>query len=92
MGKAKIRINIDFSNSDGETETHQVEVEAVLPESGPKLIDNVEKAILKANKEAIRQAIVLYFEELSKKKPERSKELMEVLSEQILPPIESMGK
>ncbi len=92
MGKCNIRINIDFNNSDGITESHQVEVEALLPESGPKIIDNVEKAILKLNKEAIRQAVVLYFEELSKKKPENSKELMAALSEQILPRIESMEK
>lgn len=92
MGKVNIRINIDLTNSEGETEAHQVEVEAVLPESGPRLIDNVEKAILELNKKAIRQAVVTYFEELSKKKPEKSKEIMEALSEQILPRIESMEK
>jgi len=92
MGKVNIRINIDLTNSDGKTEVHQVEVEAMLPESGPKLIDNVEKAILELNKEAIRQAVVVYFEELSKKKPEKSKEIMAALSEQILPHIESMEK
>lgn len=92
MGKVNIRINIDFTNSDGKTEAHQVEVEALLPESGPKLIDNVEKAILELNKEAIRQAVVSYFEELAKKKPETSKEIMAALSEQILPRIESMEK
>ena len=92
MGKVNIRINIDFKNSDGETEFHEVEVEAMLPDSGPKLIENVEKAILELNKEAIRQAVVVSFEELSKKKPEKSKELMAVLSEQILLHIESMEK
>jgi len=92
MGKVNIRINIDLTNSDGETEAHQVEVEAILPESGPKLIDNVEKAILKLNKEAIHQAVVAYFENLSKKKPKKSKELMAASSKQILPHIESMEK
>ena len=92
MGKVSIHINIDLTNSDGESEVHQVEVEAMLPESGPKLIDNVEKAILELNKEAIRQAVVVYFEELSKKKPEKNKEIMAALSEQILLHIESMEK
>jgi acyl-CoA reductase-like NAD-dependent aldehyde dehydrogenase len=92
MGKVNIRINVDLTNSEGETEAHQVEVEAELPESGPKLIDNVERAILELNKDAIRQAVVAYFEDLSKKKPEKSKEIMAALSEQILPRIESMEK
>ena len=61
-------------------------------ESGPRLIDNVEKAILELNKKAIRLAVVAYFEDLSKKKPEKSREIMEALSEQILPRIESMEK
>lgn len=84
MGKCNIRINIEIANSDGQLETHQVEVEAALPESGPKIIDNVEKAILELNKDAIRQAVSTYMEELSKKKPELSKEIEEVLYKQIL--------
>src|SRR5665648_648525 len=56
MGKCKISITIDLTNSEGEVESHPIEVEAVLPEEGTKLIDNVEKVILELNKEAIRQA------------------------------------
>jgi len=92
MGKCKIRINIDFTGLDGKTETHPIEVEAELPEDGLKLIDNVEKAILELNKDAIRQAVSTYLEELSKKKPELSKEIREALSKQTLLNIESTEK
>ncbi len=90
-GKVNICINIDLTNSGclciftmplsakKSCQNHQVLVEAMLPEAGPSLIDNVEKAILELNKEAIRQAVVVYFEELSKKKPEKSKEIMVAL-------------
>jgi actin-like ATPase involved in cell morphogenesis len=84
MGKCNIRINIEFTNSNGEMETHQVEVETVLPESGPKIIDNVEKTTLELNKDAIRQAVSTYMEELSKKKPELSKDIKEEVFKQIL--------
>lgn len=92
MKNVKFRINIDFTNDNGLTETHTIQVEAKLPEADTVSIDGVEKALLALNKEAIRQATVAYFEELSKKKPEKSKEITVALSEQILPRIESMGK
>ena len=88
----KFRINIDFTDDHGKTDTHTIQVEAQLSEIDAVSIDNVEKSLLALNKEAIRQAIVAYFEDLSKKKPERSKEILAALSEQILPHIESMGK
>ena len=50
MGKCKISITLDLTNSDGEVESHPIEVEAILPEEGTKLIDNVEKVILELNK------------------------------------------
>jgi len=84
MGKCKIRINIDFTGLDGKVESHPIEVEAVLPEDGINIIDNVEKAVIELNKDAIRQAVSTYLEELSKKKPELSKDIEEVLSKQIL--------
>lgn len=73
MGKCRISITIDLTNSDGEVESHPIEVEAVLPEEGTKLIDNVEKVILELNKEAIRQAASTYLEELSKKSLSQTK-------------------
>jgi len=92
MNNAKFRISIDFTGLDGQTETHSIQVEAKLPEGDAMSIDKVEKALLALNKEAIRQAIIAYFEDLSKKKPELNKHIEEVLSKQILPSIESMGK
>lgn len=92
MKHVKFRINIDFTDDHGLTETHTIQVEARLPETDAVSIDRVEKTLLALNKEAIRQAVVAYFEDLSKKKPERSKEITAALSEQILPRIESMGK
>lgn len=85
----KMKINIEITDNEGIAETHTIEVEAEIPENGDKLIDNVEKAILKLNKEAIRQAVEAYLEELSKKKPELRKPLMEELSRLIPPPTES---
>lgn len=92
MKHAKFRINIDFTDDNGELETHTIQVEAQLPENDAVSIDKVEKTLLALNKEAIQKAVVAYFEELSKKKPERSKEIKTALSEQILPHIESMEK
>lgn len=76
----KMQIQIKLIDKDGIEEIHPIEVEAEMPETGDYLIDHVEKAILKLNKEAIRLAIESYLEELSKKKPEMRKELMEELS------------
>jgi hypothetical protein len=88
----KMRINIEITDNEGIAETHAIDVEAELPETGDLLIDNVEKEILKLNKQAIRQAIEVYLEELSKKKPELRKPLMEGLSRLIPPPTESTEK
>lgn len=81
----KMQIVIKLTDKDGKVENHPIDVEAELPETGDNLIDNVEKAILKLNKVAIRLAIESYLEELSKKKPELRKELMAELS-RIMPP------
>lgn len=88
----KMKINIEITDNEGVAETHTVEVEAEIPETGDMLIDNVEKEILKLNKQAIRQAVEVYLEKLSKKKPKLRKELMEELSRLIPPPTESTGK
>lgn len=88
----KMKINIEITDNEGIAETHTVEVEAEIPENGDLLIDNVEKAILKLNKQAIRQAVEAYLEELSKKKPELRKPLMEELSRLMPPPTESTEK
>ncbi len=82
MGTVIISININLTNLDGELESHPIEVEAVLPEDGSNLIDNVEKAVLELNKDVIRQAVSTYLEEVSKKKPELSKDIEEALSKQ----------
>lgn len=92
MKTAKFRIQIDFTGVDDEMETHEISVEAQMPEEDANSIDKVEKTLLVLNKEAIRQAVVAYFEELSKKKPKWSKTIEEVLSKEILPLIESMEK
>jgi len=92
MKTAKFRIQIDFTGVDGEMENHEISVEAQMPEADAVSIDKVEKTLLALNKEAIRQAVVAYFEDLSKKKPELSKTIEEVLSKEILPHIESMEK
>lgn len=63
----KMKINIEITDNEGIAETHTVEVEAELPEHGDLLIDNVEKAALKLNKQAIRLAVEAYLEALSKK-------------------------
>jgi len=65
----KMQIVIKLTDKDGKVENHPIDVEAELPETGDNLIDNVEKAILKLNKVAIRLAIESYLEELSKKNP-----------------------
>jgi len=92
MGKCKMRISIDFMGLDDRVESHSIEVEAVLPEDGVNIIDNVEKTVLKLNKDAIRQAVSIYLEELSKKKPKSSKEIEEVLFKRMLLNTESTEK
>lgn len=87
-----MRIQITITDKDGKTEVHPIEVEGELPETGNLLIDNVEQAILQLNKSAIRAAIANYLEELSKKKPERRKELMAELSRLMPPPTGSTEK
>ncbi len=67
MAMCEIMINLKLTNPSGEVENHPVKVDVELPEFGPMLIDNVEKAILEANKDAIRRAVSTYLEELSKK-------------------------
>ena len=84
-----MRIQITITNQDGQTEVHPIDVEAALPETGDLLIDNVEQAVIRLNKAAIRAAIVQYLEELSKKKPEMRKQLMAELSRLMPSPTES---
>ena len=62
-----LRIQITLTNQDGHTEIHPVDIEAVLPETGDMLIDNVEQEILRINRDVIRTTISAYLEELSKK-------------------------
>ena len=62
-----LRIQITLTDQDGHTEIHPVDVEAVLPETGDMLIDNVEQEILRINRDVIRTTISAYLEELSKK-------------------------
>ncbi len=90
-GKVNICINIDLTNSGclciftmplsakKSCQNHQVLVEAMLPEAGPRLIDNDGKVIIELNKGVMRHAVLVHFEELSKKKPEKSKEIMVAL-------------
>lgn len=68
MAICEITFNFKLTNSNGEVENHSIKVDAELPESGPMLIDNVEKIMLESNKDAIRRAVATYLEELSKKK------------------------
>jgi len=88
----KMKINIEITDNEGIAETHTIEVEAEIPEHGDFLIDNVEKEILKLNKQAIRLAVEVYLEELSKKKPELREKLMAELSRLIPAPTESTEK
>jgi len=88
MAMCEITFNFKFTNVTGDIENHPVKVEVELPESGPMIIDNVEKAILEANKDAIRRAVSTYLEELSKKKPELKEEINKMLFRLTLPPTE----
>lgn len=75
MKHVKFSINIDFTDDHGMTEPHTIQVEVRLPETDAVSIDRVEKTLLALNKEAIRQAVVVYFEDLSKKSLREAKRL-----------------
>lgn len=64
-----MRIQITITDKHGNAEVHPIDVEAEMPEAGTLVIDEVEQAVLALNRGAIRQAIVAYLEELSKKSP-----------------------
>lgn len=92
MGICRFNITLDFTKDNGELESHHIEVEAEVPESGPLLIDNIEQVIMEMNKDAIRQAVSKYLEELSKKKPEMKADIDKALSRLTLPITEWMEK
>ena len=73
------RIQITITGTNG-PEVHTIDVAGEMPEHGELLIDRGEQEVLQLNRDAIRAAIVVYVEELVKKKPARRKELMAELS------------
>lgn len=78
-----LRIQISIQDKNGHTEIHPVDVEVEMPEDGPMIIDDVEREILRVNRDVIRNTISAYLEELSKKKPELREELMTAWSHQM---------
>lgn len=92
MDDYKIEMNIKVTNQKGEQETHTILVDAIIPEKDSTNISKVEQVFLALNKEAIRRAVAVYLEELSKKKPEISKAIEAEIPRQILSRIESTEK
>ncbi|PSR21829.1 MAG: hypothetical protein C7B43_21055 [Sulfobacillus benefaciens] len=78
-----LRIQITIQDKNGHTEVHPVDVDVEMPEDGPMIIDEVEREILRVNRDVIRNTISAYLEELSKKKPELREELMAAWSRQM---------
>ncbi len=58
-----MRIQITITGTNG-PEVHAIDVAGEMPEHGELLIDRVEQEVLRLNRDAIRAAIVVYFEEL----------------------------
>ena len=46
-----MRIQITLTNQDGQTAAHPIAVEAELPETGDLVIDPVEQAVIRLNKQ-----------------------------------------
>ena len=87
-----LRIQITIQDKNGHTEVHPVDVDVEMPEDGPMIIDEVEREILRVNRDVIRNTISAYLEELSKKKPELREELMAAWSRQMTALMPSMEK
>ncbi len=63
-----LRIQITIQDNNGRsTEVHPVDVSVEMPEDGPMIIDDVEREILRLDRDVIRNTISAYLEELSKK-------------------------
>ncbi len=63
-----LRIQITIQDKIGHTEVHPVNVDVEMLEDGPMIIDDVEREILRINRDVIRNTISAYLlEELSKK-------------------------
>lgn len=50
-----MRIQITLTNQDGQTVAHPIDVEAELPETVDLLIDHVEQAVIRLNKQRFVQ-------------------------------------
>jgi hypothetical protein len=68
MGNYKIRINIGIYDGSDISDGIVVATDGELIERAAESIDEVEKALLTVNKEALTKAISLHLEEISKKK------------------------
>ena len=71
-----LRIQITIQDKIGHTEVHPVNVDVEMLEDGPMIIDDVEREILRINRDVIRNTISAYLLEELSKKPDLREELM----------------
>lgn len=92
MGNHKICLNIEVTNTEDNSNTASVDMELEMTEEEACSIDAIEKAMLRINYEAVRQAVSEHLTAISKKKPKPSKQEVEEDLERIIMNIVLMEK
>jgi hypothetical protein len=92
MGNHKIRLNIDVTDTEDNSNTASVNMELDMTDEEACSIDAIEKAMLRINYDAVRQAVSEHLTAISKKKPKTSKQEVEEELKRIIKNIVLMGK